>query len=586
MVQELSITHKDSDLTIKSDLVDRAIEYIFKCLRQIENTLTSDSDSIPHRAKINEFQEFIRFLKKSRGKIPYERIHESTYILIGHIHRLIQELKAKGFEFVHYEGERDPLTVLSQAVVCLGPSLRVSQDALAACIKIPSAFSFVWTPARLKASLIQLGIKAGYDENDLQSIYQPKNYDRWIRIAMGQAPQLGKQAIIDDVLKLIPPTLLFDESMAGNQLSSPLHLFEKVEKGDLVLKKRPPTIGIDGFDIYNRVLNGLEGMDVDFPEIGNCSISQDGMELQSNVDGLAFFESAHYHVIPALHIQHDIDCDYGNVGENQSVVIDGDICTGFSVQSNGHVAVRGIIEDAQINAQGSLFCRGGLAGHEKASIEVKKNVVTTTINRFKVNASGTVRLFGRAENAIIKAKWVFLHGEKGVIDGGEIQALYGISACEAGSKKGVKTVVTLVDEHYSLQSELNRLSHTLKEKNEKQRRLFTAKKNLINPSKSQNSNKDSLKLKQIQQASLKLAKEIKDIQNQRQIIQKELSLCENVVPSVCVRKKVYPSTVIRIHGKSMLIKRLLGPTRFYWIDGRLESEPYDESNDPIVNERM
>lgn len=584
MVQDLSITHKDSDLTIKSDLVDRAIEYISQCLRQIENTLTSDSDSIPHRAKINEFQEFIRFLKKSRGKIPYERIHESTYILIEHIYCLIQELKAQGFEFVHYEGERDPLTILSQAVVCLGPSLRVSQDALAACIKIPSTFSFVWTPDRLKASLIQLGIKAGYDENDLQSICQPRNYDRWIRIALGQAPQLGKQAIIDDVLELIPPSLSFDESLASDQPTLHLHLFEKVEKGSLVLKKRPPTNGIDGFDIYNRVLSGLEGMDVDFPEIENCSISPDGMELRSNVDGFAFFENAHYHVVPALHIQHDID--YDDVDENQSVMIDGDICTGFSVQSKGHVAVSGIIEDAQINAQGSLFCRGGLAGHEKALIEVKKNVISTAISRFKINASGTVRLFGRAENAIIKARWVFLHGEKGIIDGGEIQAWYGVSASEIGSKKGVKTVVNLVDEHYSLQSELNRLNHTLKEKNEKQRRLFTAKKNLISPSKSQDITKDNLKLKQIQQASLKLAKEIKDIQNQRLSIQHELSLCENLIPSVCVRKKVYPSTVIRIHGKSKLINRMLGPTRFYWIDGKLESEPYDELNDPIENEIM
>jgi uncharacterized protein (DUF342 family) len=65
-------------------------------------------------------------------------------------------------------------------------------------------------------------------------------------------------------------------------------------------------------------------------------------------------------VQPRVIVEGDVDFRHGNIDTKLSVLVKGDVKSGFSIKSAGNIEVTGVIEDARISAQGNLLVRGGI----------------------------------------------------------------------------------------------------------------------------------------------------------------------------------------------------------------------------------
>jgi uncharacterized protein (DUF342 family) len=65
-------------------------------------------------------------------------------------------------------------------------------------------------------------------------------------------------------------------------------------------------------------------------------------------------------VQPRLIVEGDVDFRHGNIDTKLSVLVKGDVKSGFSIKSAGDIEVMGVIEDARISAQGRLIVKGGI----------------------------------------------------------------------------------------------------------------------------------------------------------------------------------------------------------------------------------
>jgi uncharacterized protein len=126
----------------------------------------------------------------------------------------------------------------------------------------------------------------------------------------------------------------------------------------------PPTAGVHGVDVRGNYLESKPGRPLD-----PARVMGEGVRLNAIKPDLIEAASAgHFHrdrqrrlcVQPRLVVDGDVDHRHGNIDTRLSVLVKGDVKTGFSIKSGGDIEVMGVIEDARISAHGNLLVRGGI----------------------------------------------------------------------------------------------------------------------------------------------------------------------------------------------------------------------------------
>src|SRR5699024_7698080 len=123
----------------------------------------------------------------------------------------------------------------------------------------------------------------------------------------------------------------------------------------------------------------------------------------------------------------------GNIDFNGSIIIHGNVPTGYTVKAKEDIKIFGIVEGATLIAGGSIFISEGIAGLQKGFIQAGKDVHVGYVNQGNISAGGSVRV----ENAIFHSKCVardHLHLEYGSIIGGSVSAGQSIKAKDVGNR--------------------------------------------------------------------------------------------------------------------------------------------------------
>ncbi|MEW6238172.1 MAG: FapA family protein [Candidatus Omnitrophota bacterium] len=577
-IQNDSLSHTGAEReTSTGNMLERALACMRDCASELRENLAARSDAILFLAKLEDLLAFLGQLESWRGRISVQRLQESAFSILRHLNRWMQEMAKAGIKLESSQNDNGPASLLAKAAICLGPGLMVSPDSLTASVKIPSEFASLWTPARLLASLQRAGIANGIENDAIDRIFKERLFDRWIRTASGKCPVLGNDAEILDCMNLSPSSRPPDDKVKSKKPASNGRFFELVKKTQTILRKTAGSEGEGGKDVYGREIMGAAGMDLNLPEIPYCVPSADGLEIRADVDGCAYCENGVYCVEPAVVIEGNVDYESNDVQTNLAVVVKKDVLSGFSIQSNLDVAVYGVIEGAEVKAGGSLFCRGGIVGGEKSSIQVKKNVYAKHISNARITAGGSVTIKGELIQSSVSAKSVLLTGEKGQIIGGETNAHEDVRAHIIGSESSVKTLIQIEDCSPRLQEEADKLKQSLKERQLRYKKMELAKKALVQACREKTlTAEENDKLKNVQLSALKLAKEIKILEKRLENVNQAILDAEALTPLVLARAKIYPGTSVSIWGKTLTVNEEMGPTVVLFIDGNLMAESFHE----------
>ena len=86
------------------------------------------------------------------------------------------------------------------------------------------------------------------------------------------------------------------------------------------------------------------------------------------------------HVDPVFLVKGDLDYQTGNIDFIGSVVIKGDVKSGFNVKASGDIEIEGVVEDSIVETDSDVLIKLGFIGHGEGKIiamgSVNANIVS------------------------------------------------------------------------------------------------------------------------------------------------------------------------------------------------------------------
>ncbi len=283
-------------------------------------------------------------------------------------------------------------------------------------------------------------IRFGIDQDAIASFLRDRQYCTDYVFAVGQQPIHGKDAKIEyffNTSKNLQPKRNEDGSVDYKELNTISH----VKKGELLarlIKEDPGKVGrnLYGEEIKPRTVKTLK---LDFGK--NISINEERTEIYSDVTGHATLLNDKVFVSDVYEVQADVDNSVGNIDYDGSVLIKGNVKSGFSVKATGDIIIEGVVENAFVESSGQVIVKHGIHGMHKGVIRAGTNVMAKYIENATVYAGGYVEAEIILNSDVSATGEVRVQGKKGLINGGTIRAGHSIEAMYLGTDMGTFTTL-------------------------------------------------------------------------------------------------------------------------------------------------
>lgn len=409
----------------------------------------------------------------------------------------------------------------------------------------------------------------GIDFKAVKEISEKKTYNARVKVASGRDKVCGKDEKIN---------LNFRESVKrdpkidshGRIDFKELNKIENVNRGYILAIKEPLTNGESGMNISGEEIPAPDGKKIEYKVGKNVSVSPDGSMLISDCDGSVDYKDGRISVNKTIIIEKDVDNSTGNIRFNGDVVVNGDVKTGFLVQAEGNILVRGVVEGAILVSSGDVVIEGGIQGNDKASVHSNGNLICRFVeNAKKIIAEGDITADFVMHSNISCMGSLKLTGKKALLAGGEVLVKKEITATTIGSPMGTKTVIELgVDENLKI-----KLQAYLDEKE-------FVEKNLGDICKSLNAFKTSISRGEVDEKKKRLlektvsaynglADKLKILNGEIERIQSQMQ--DIIASSLKVRDTVYPGVRLTIGNQVMYVRNEMKSSEFYLEDSCIKS---------------
>jgi hypothetical protein len=284
-----------------------------------------------------------------------------------------------------------------------------------------------------------------------------------LMVAAGQAPVDGKPGSIEYLFGNPERQLKPAEREDGKvDFKEVLHL-NNVKKGQLLARKIPPTSGKEGRAVTGELLVARDGREALFKIGKNVVQGPERDTLYAAIDGMVVLsERGKINVFPVYEVNGDVDYGTGNIDFVGSVVIRGNVRSGFRVRAEGDIRVTGGVEAAELVAGGSVEIAAGILGQGKGRVKAGRNVKSSFIQEGFVEAGEDVLVSQSIMHSTVRAgQSIMCQGFKGLVVGGILQAGEKISARTVGNAVSTATVLE-VGALPEVRNELNGLREELK----------------------------------------------------------------------------------------------------------------------------
>lgn len=398
----------------------------------------------------------------------------------------------------------------------------------------------------LEYNNVVYGIKDDVIDRQIENPEYFKN----IILALGVKPVQGKDGVLHycfNTDRKARPKVNEDGTVDFHQLDNIAH----VKRGDMLAFITPAEQGTSGMNVYGKEVRPERVRKVKFKYGNNIELSKDGLHLYSMVDGCATLEGDKIFVANLYDIPNDVDNSTGDVEFSGSILVHGNVRTGFRLRAAGNIEVFGVVEGAELEAGGDVILHRGVQGMSRCLIKVKGNLISKFIESASVQAEGYITA-DSIFNSNISAKGdVIVTGRGGSIIGGVVRSSTMIEATSIGTAMGSATTVEVgIDP--SEKQRIKELDELIKNKTaevEKIDQLLTVFR------KKQDMGKlDQDKVVMLSQftKSIILGKtEIKTLSLEYE--KRTLSLKENENAKIRVTKDIYAGTAVVVAGEKLIL---------------------------------
>ncbi len=434
------------------------------------------------------------------------------------------------------------------------------------------------TKEELKFILRNKRVNYGIQTDVLNEIVINPQYNIEYVISSGKAPVDGNDANLNERMK-IDTTKTPIIKQDGSVDHKVLDLLESVKAGNVLIEKSPATPGVPGISIFGRTIDPRPGEDKKLPAGKNTEVSKDGTCLIAKTDGYLHRNKDGVHVRQLYLVDRNVDYSTGNIKYAGDVFIEGDVLSGFKVESKKNISINGKIESAEIiSDKGDIDCRKGVLGKGKARVCTSGSIYADFIQESTIHCKGHLNVKKSILNVKAEVNGNITIGTKndGLILGGQITSNGCVRTAEIGNEKHIKTIILIAEKHSERLKQrfikINKNRNELKEKFVGIESQLKVKSQLfkLKTKRSQEQKKDIEKLlKSYYMLKQKTGKVEKIVVALKQKMDKEAS-CGRVE----ISKAIHPNVTLQFGDLERKITTKMGPSIFTIINGKIVILPY------------
>ncbi|MFC5702107.1 DUF342 domain-containing protein [Cohnella faecalis] len=325
------------------------------------------------------------------------------------------------------------------------------------------------TVRELETYLASQGVKHGLQSETLSLVCQkPQDfYFNQTVIAVGTPPVNGVDGFIRGLFEVKEQGRKPVEREDGSIDFKEVTQLANVKSGQLIAERLPPQPGQAGKAVTGEEIAAKDGKEANFKVGKNVVVNPEKTAMYAAIDGLVTkTDKEKLNVFPVYEVNGDVDYNIGNIDFVGTVVVRGNILTGFRVRASGDIRVTGGIEGAEVESDGSIEIAGGIIGSNKGFIKAGRNVKCSFIQEGNVYAGEDVIVSQSIMHSNVRAgHHVFCAGAKGLVVGGLIQAGERVTARMIGNSMSTATSIE-VGVQPELRQELNELRALIRQYSE------------------------------------------------------------------------------------------------------------------------
>jgi uncharacterized protein (DUF342 family) len=349
---------------------------------------------------------------------------------------------------------------------------------------------------------------------------------------------------------------------------------KNVKRGQLIAERFEPEPGPAGITVTGEKLPPKLGKQARFKIGKNVVVNDEQTAMYSAIDGLiTMTDKDKINVFPVYEVNGDVDYHIGNIDFVGTVVIRGNVLSGFRIKASGDIRVIGGVEGAELESEGSIEVTGGILASNKGYVKAGRNVRSTFIQDGNVFAGEEVLVSQSIMHSNVKAgKNVICSGAKGLIVGGVIQAGDLVSARTIGNSMSTATSIEvgvkpeLRDELHVLRTKLKQFTESL-DKTDKALTILDqlAAAGQLTP--------DKLALR-IKFSATKRQTSVENEQTKERILEIERTLEDTSSSKVDVSNIVFGGTKIVIGRNTKFVKDTAQRVSFRYLEGDIVLIPF------------
>jgi len=394
---------------------------------------------------------------------------------------------------------------------------------------------------------------------------------------------MGQKAVPSQSGKLVWSKEYFNEGWAEDEESGAVDFWNRLEnravtEDELLVTLYNPVPGESGLNVFGNEIPVSKPDKIKL-RCGKCVRTQeteDGVQYFSEVNGRVRFNDGTVSVDDVYVIQGNVNLETGNIKHTGAVQIQGDVESGATIEADGDIMIKGMVDPCLIRCGGTLTVAGGLVGSEEYSIEVQGDLEARYVNEANITVAGDVTVTNEISHSQIKSLGKVMV-PKGRVAGGCIQAYKGIRVAEAGASGSASTnLIAGVD--YALEESLAASEAKIEKLEEAQKKIKTAleslgaRKGQLEPSEQEVFTGLQQKSRQLGQA---MADECVAVQKITQESQR------GAVYEVVMFKEVWTGTRIQLGENFIVVKTSIEKPRIAQLrKTRVRVLPLGEGNTP------
>ncbi len=220
-----------------------------------------------------------------------------------------------------------------------------------------------------------------------------------------------------------------------------LNRFTNVVEGQPLATIKPPGVGIDGKTVFGRYIPATDGKMIEIKLGKNVSIVNE-KTVVADASGQVLLINGKITVETILVIDGDVNVETGNINSLGSVVIEGNVEDGFTVNAQANIEVNGYVGKSTLTSGGDIIVKQGINGGAGTEISAGGSVWSSFITNSKVDSGDRVIVSdGIVNSQVDAAKKILCKGKRAKIVGGHLRAAQEINAAVLGTSGGTETII-------------------------------------------------------------------------------------------------------------------------------------------------